>query len=482
MNLNFLDYFFTFSRQISRYPILKNLIHTKVDTIALYLLIFSFLISIVSHVIFSVGINDDGVDILFEIFLNEGNFFYIETSRKTFHFLYQLPFILYLKIFPTSPLSLSTIIWSFSLIWIHILSILGCYFILPKSKKFFIFFPLLAFATGPLIALSLSISVSLVVFSYTWFVAFIIYYSNLSIKIHKILFLTAPLPLLFSHELMSFMAWPLIYLCLLKMKPINVKPRNKILIIFVIKILFLISLISTVLLIYPFSIDHRNDFIFDLLNLKFFINNKGIDPACILAFLTLIFPVCELLNSKYLKKFIIIIVVLISIITIITPFYNSFKYIILNFGTENEARVWVVCIALPLSFFLWWLFEKNKLKITKSFLLVCIFTTISLIIWRTTSDYRFYQYQVQFSEKISKCKGLISWNDVKNKSFQPHFLNNFYRWYSISQASIFYPRSYSIKALIKTELNSTCIDLCDTFLKLHLFDTNDLMSSKSGCF
>ena len=469
--MSFIDYFLS----------LKKIKSIQLNTAVLFLFFFSFLIALISHVIFSVGINDDGADILFHVFLNEGSFFYMEFSRKIFHFLYQLPFILYIKIFPDHPLSLVTMIWSFSLIWIHFFSITGCYFILPKRKKRLIFFPLFAFATGPLIALSLSISVSLVVFSYIWLTAFVIHYSNLSLIRHKFLFILTPVPLFLSHELMSYMAWPLIYLCLLKIKTEH-SAINKKLIHFVIEILTLIGLVSILFLIHPYNINYRNNFILDLFKLKFFIDNEIIDPACVLAFLILIFPICSFINNRYLKSFFYAII-LCSAITAVTPFHDFFHGVF-SIGRENSARVWVACIALPLSLLLWLLFENNQFKLQKPFLLSLLFAIISLTFWRVGSDYRFYQYQTQFSEKISNCKGLISWNEVKNKSFNPSFLKNFHRWYSVSHASIFYPRSYSIKTLIKTEFDGKCISFCDVFLpKLYRFNTQPLMQNKdqSGC-
>ena len=140
-------------------------------------------------------------------------FFFSEKARLFFHFLYQIPAYLFIKFSPSSSLSLLTQVFSFGLIWIHIFSLFVCYIILPENKKNFIFFPLFSFFTGPAIALSISISIALSVYSYVWMTAFVIHYSKLSNKSHQFLFFLTPLPLLFSYELMAYMAYFLIFLC-----------------------------------------------------------------------------------------------------------------------------------------------------------------------------------------------------------------------------------------------------------------------------
>ena len=166
---------------------------------------------LVSHVLFSVALHDGILDLL--NIIKELRFHSNEQARKIVDISQYLPAYLFIKFSSSTSLSLLISLFSFGLIWVHILSFLGCYFILPKNRKHLIFFPLFAFFAGPVISLHISISEALSVCSYVWFTAYTIYYSNLSNKIHKFLFLVVPLPLILSHELMSYMAWPLIILC-----------------------------------------------------------------------------------------------------------------------------------------------------------------------------------------------------------------------------------------------------------------------------
>ena len=92
-----------------------------------------------SHILFSVGLYDGSMNLLDMI---KKNRFFSEQSRNFFHTLYLLPAYLFIKISSSESLSLIIYVFSFGLIWIHILSLLGCYLILPKNKKHLIFFPL----------------------------------------------------------------------------------------------------------------------------------------------------------------------------------------------------------------------------------------------------------------------------------------------------------------------------------------------------
>ena len=168
-----------------------------------------------SHTFLSRGLEYDGSDNLLRMIIEE-SFYNAQLSRKFFDFFYQLPAYLFIKFSPIPSLPFLTAIHSFGLIWVHIISLIGCFFILPKGRKNLLFFPLFAFLTGPLTALGISVSQGLSVCSYIWLVAFVLYYSDLSLWKHRLLFFLTPFPLLFSHELISYMAFPLIALSILK--------------------------------------------------------------------------------------------------------------------------------------------------------------------------------------------------------------------------------------------------------------------------
>ena len=115
----------------------------------------------------------------------------------------------------------------------------------------------------------------------------------------------------------------------------------------------------------------------------------------------------QFILKKYYKFFMnanLSFILLFGLIAPIIPFYDLFDLFKL---TEEEARTWIAIIALPLSIFLWWLFENNKIEIKKSFLISCVFSTLSLTAYRVGSDYQFYQFQKQFSKKLTTCKDLF---------------------------------------------------------------------------
>ena len=162
------------------------------------LLLIGALICFLSQVFLSRGLGLDGVHVLYKIIFEE-SFYFIEPARIGTHFFQQLPSLLFIQFFNSSSIGLLTQVFSFGLIWIHILSFVICYLILPQSKKEMIFFPLFSFFIGPVTGLGASVGASLSVFSYIWFIAFLIHYSNLNKKSHKFLFVLAPISLLLSQ-------------------------------------------------------------------------------------------------------------------------------------------------------------------------------------------------------------------------------------------------------------------------------------------
>ena len=235
------------------------------------ILFFCFAIVLTSQVLSSRGLALDGAHNLLRMILKD-SFYQLEIARTSFCFLQQLPAFLFIKLKFSNSISLLTQIFSFGLVYIHLVSFIGAYLILPHNKKQFLFFPLFAFFLGPITALGASISASLSVCSYLWFQAFTIHYSNLSLKKHRITLGLSLLPLFLSHELMSYIAWPLIALSVLKLK--NEKELlNRFLLMTASGYLIVISLLSLFLVFFPnlSELSNRKEFIESLLKLEFFL-------------------------------------------------------------------------------------------------------------------------------------------------------------------------------------------------------------------
>lgn len=427
----------------------------KIKIVAILFLLAGAVSCILSQIFFGKGLSLDGVHILYKMIKAE-SFYFIETARIAIHFFQQLPAWLFIHFSPSNSLSALVWIFSYGLIWIHPISFIGSYFILPKNKKFYLFFPLFAFFTGPLTAFGVSISASLSVFSYIWFVFFTVYYSNLSTQSHQILFLLTPLPLLFSHEMMSYMAWPLILLCLLKIKT----SKEKWIIFTAMTIFFIASMLSLFFIFFPekSEVENRSEFFNSLFRLEFFfkITNGQLEwiyPSCIIAFFLLLLPFKQFIAKKYHRlslKIFFSFIVLFGITAFILPFHQLFK--VFQLTNEEEARVWSPVAALPLSLLIWWLFEKRKLKWEKSFFLSCIIAVISLTGWRIGSDYQFYQFQKRFSKQLSVCRGFVDGEKAfKNKEAKFQHLFKVFNWrWKYMSSSLIYPRLTNIQTIVKS--------------------------------
>ena len=427
--------------------------------------LLSTVIILTSHTLFSAGLNHGGVfDLLHMVFNNK--FFFLERCRYFFHTLYQLPAYFFIKFSSISSLALLNQVFSFGLIWIHIFSLLICYFIIPKNKKHFIFFPLFGFFVGPVVALGISLSVALSVCSYVWLTAFIIYYSDLSKKIHRVVFILIPLPLLLSHELMSYMAWPLIFLCRDKNKREKTL-FNKALIVSVIFYLLITSFVqistifSHVLLMNPSS--SLTNFIESLINFRFLFNESKIALPVIFSMLILLSAYIDFFNlpmkGRILNILGIMMVAGFLFLIIIVPVFHLKDNFLFYFA--YELRAYPPVIALPLSLLFWWLCEKQKINIqknSKTFLLSCIFCCLSLTFFRLSSDGMFYKHQMKFSQQLKKCKGLLNWKEHKNNFQFVYDVYDVYNWESFER-SLIYPRSKVIEAVLPYSYPE-CIEDC----------------------
>ena len=320
---------------------------------------------------------------------------------------------------------------------------------------------------GPLTALSQSVSVSLSVFSYVWFVAFVIYYSDLSLNRHKILFLLAPLPLLLSHELMSYASLFLIFLCLLKIKR---SPINKTIITSLILFLVVAFFIAVYFILFPTSFGNRDRFLLGLLNLKFLHAGRTVYLYIALAFTLVLIPFFQIFRSSLLKRFLLFlsgfVLLIFNIILLFPGLYNNFLHqilpIYLHSNPTSSNRLWVFS-ALPLTLFLWFLFKKKILqfKTQKIFLTLCLISSISLLKWRVQTNHNFYKFQKQFSKNLNSHTGIIEDEEViKNFSFTPKPLSAFFWPYFSVAASIVFPRAYKIEAIVLNSPRADCLTSC----------------------
>ena len=316
-----------------------------------------------SHVLLSAGLYDSAWNLMHIILYEKVRT--MEISRTIFEQLQSFPALLFVKEFSSSSLSLLIGLYCFGLIWIHIVSLLGCYFILPRNKKNMIFFPLFAFFTGPIPSLHISISVGLAVCSYVWLLAYVIYYSDLSNIIHKTLLFIVPLPLLLSYESMSYMAWPLIALCLHKSKT---EKLNKGLLWFVQIYLIIVSLTQIFTTAFHDRLTNRagdlNSVVREITSLDFLFKPSFNFFVC-LSFLILSFCFIWLYKDLIQRKGKIILrfielPVFLSFILILFACVSQIKN---DFIFDYSIRFYPSVIALPFSFFLWWICEKRKVNV-----------------------------------------------------------------------------------------------------------------------
>ena len=445
------------------------------------LLFVSFVIVLGSHTFLSRGLDYDGShDLFYMTVLND--FYIFELPRKFSQIFYQLPAYLFIKFSPILSLSFLKILYSFGLIWIHIISITGCFLILPKGYKNLLFFPLFAFLTGPMTGLGMSASVGLSVCSYIWLTAFILYYSDLSLLRHRLLFFLVPFPLLLSHELTSYMALPLVALCILKYQKESVW-FNKLLIKIATGILILSSLLAFFLFfLQDITFDNRKSFFTSLIDFEFIYFYSKVNFPIVISLVLIIclflsiffqneknllwFRITENIKKNsfirnlfslslitwFREKIPMVLFILISFMSCFFLFFWFLK-IPIDFPMEDDyrARVWIPCLALPLNFLLWWFFKE---KMTEFCFKRCLWFLLSLVVvgvtftsWRLRSDWLFYRHRVEFSRVLSRFQGIQEWNSVQDEFSNVIFNGKLYLW-KITPISLMYPVSRTVKTVL----------------------------------
>lgn len=456
-----------------------------------------------SHTFLSRGLDYDGSHNLFYMIAEEA-IYNIELSRKFFDFFYQLPAYLFIKLSSSSSLSTLIALHSFGLIWIHIISIIGCFLILPKDRKNLLFFPLFAFLTGPMTGLGISVSVGLSVCSYIWFAAFVLYYSDLSCLRHRLLFFLAPLPLLFSHELISYMALPLGLLCLWKYQKESVL-FNKLLIQITIGVLVLCSFLAFLFLFSHDTLSNNREAFFSVLKRLEFIYFYGkVNFPVVISILLIGFfglsvalqkekklsgfgmkesalrnPFFKSLSSVFLiawfrGKAPIILFLLIGSVSGFFLFFWLVKTPV-DFPMEDDyrARVYIPCLALPVNFLFWWFFKEKAMEFRFRkcpwLLLSLVIAGVTFTSWRLRSDWLFYRHRVEFSEALSRFQGILEWDSVQDEFSNILFNRKISSW-KIVPSSLMYPASRNVQAvLVWTHSNymNVCMQEKSRYKKSH---------------
>ena len=449
----------------------KSFIKINIKTVN-FVFIAGAIAGAASYILFSIGLNHDGAPILFSMILWDSYSFW-EESRKIFHILYQFPAWLFIKLSPFKSISPLVKVFSFGLIWIHLISLIGCWFVLPKDKKHFVFFPLFGFFAGPILALGISISVALSVCSWVWMTAFIIHYSDLSKTAHKILFLAVPLPFLLSHEMMSYAAWPLIGLCLYKYKKEEQsRILNKALIGFSSIWLLASSALQTFLLFKRSESDHYISFKEAFFNFDFlyiagsdYKINSPLFVVC-LAFFVLTAPLLhkaffQRRGKKLLKIASWIISLSLISISLAIPLFNLTGFFINYFN----LRVIPPTIGLFLSLLIWALYEFGKaqtslIKIEKLSCASLIFCCLALVFFRVESDFIHHKYTTKFTEQLSKCEGILNPESVRSLLQVEDAAFSYFTAHKAFANSLLYPKKRYIRSVLAPSFDECNMSLC----------------------
>ena len=244
-------------------------------------------------------------------------------------------------------------------------------------------------------------------------IAFIIYYSDLSNKIHRFLWVLVPLPLILSHEMMSYMAWPLIFLCWNKLQRERKKSLiNQAFIIFSILFFLIASFVQLYLMLF-------HSFLFDTAIPQLIsIYTKKPEISLIPVFIALLGSFSIFIRYSIGHP-------ILKILGVISFFLFLYFFIaVLYFSLKNEFllpaqniyyfRLYPPTLGIISSLLFWWIYESRQMdinKISKTFLFSCICCCLSLLFYRLHFDYMYYNRAKKlFITQLGECKGLLTWD------------------------------------------------------------------------
>ena len=286
-------------------------------------------------------------------------------------------------------------------------------------------------------------------------------YTNLYKTIHKLLFLGLPLPLLLSHEMISYLSWFLIFLYLLKLQSFRKKSQGfeKVLILFSIAFFIMVSFLSLYLIFNTKAKNNLDDFQSSLLSFKFLFHRSRFNICLFMTFILKLGLFLELFKkSFYFQTFLIFFLSSSFFIIFFLPFSVFQEFF---FTSDYFSRVYPPVISLPFCLLMWVLAELKQIKLqslSKSFLWSCCILSLSFTIYRIKSDLEFYNYQESFSRHLENCEGFISVSSFK-KNF-PYLRSNAH--WKITAESLILPQRRTIKAVLFN-------DFCEKTCKKHRF-------------
>lgn len=249
-----------------------------------------------------------------------------------------------------------------------------------------------------------------------------------------------------------------------------------------------ICFVSWFLLFFPVKseLENKTEFFNTLLKLAFLFKrdagqNLIIYPTTPAAGFILAFPFLQLLKSQKIFSFkvkkplytlFLSFLFISGILCVLTPFNNILPFFKLT--EEETLRVWVCCMALPLSLLIWHLYEKQILNLDRSFFKLVLFASLTLTLWRVGSDYQFYQVQKEITQKLEGCQGII----LYEKSLEKKLFNLSGIPYHISSYSLLFQNKAQSLFSLRPEFDLKISKIFSNRKKLSV----DLLYKRHVCY
>ena len=227
------------------------------------------------------GLYADGAGVVMKV-LVRSNFKFAEPSRLTVHFLQQLPTVLAIRA-GLKDIQMAAVLYGLTTQLLPLLLVYLCYPILPRERKELFVFPLLHYLAGSMAASYAPIVEGPVATAYFWVLLYMILF-RMDHPVARVLTVMLSLPVVFLHEVMSFLAPILTVTAIWRARRAPQKSARTL--CWIMSVWFLVVTVMQLgFIAYPRAPHNRDRFVADLFCFRWLVAHYGINVPAVLGLL-----------------------------------------------------------------------------------------------------------------------------------------------------------------------------------------------------
>ena len=390
--------------------ILKSLSHEA------YLFVFSIAICVYAALSFC-AFYADGAHWFFMMLQSQGFSEFIEPSRRSVFFLQQFPTFIALK-FGIKNIWFLSFIYNLTLELLPLLLTIASVLFLPKDKKYYLIFPFIFYFFGVQSSGFAPIGEAATAAAYFWVLFYFILFSELSVR-RAIFFFLVSLPVIWLHQVWSFLGVLMIFILLWRIKSIkNIILR--LLLNCMVLWYFLIVCLQASWIIAPRDAGNRDGFFSSFVSLDWLAYPGGVNlPAAFGLFLIFIILIRTVLSRSFAcckRRWFDQFLLIFTLATVIASLWATIAGINIfmpstNFHARNHGALLSGPLALLCFLFAAGIISESYLKqSTLKYLLIILASGV--LIWQIIGVSFWRSYVTNFQAMLNSGSGYIALEDA----------------------------------------------------------------------